>query len=237
MQLDLEKAYDKLNWAYIRKVLLAYGFDHNWVRWVMALVTTSSFSILLNGSPSKPFNPRRGLRQGDPLSPFLFILMMKGLRLAIRSAKVEGKIQGLKLTENRNALTHQQFVDDTMLLGIPMVREALAYKQILKDFVMVAGIKANSGGKWRIWKKLVYRDNSPLKAHEEALTTILEQRKILVSADSDQLRWGNNSKGTFNLKEEKCTALGLDFTNPDWVWKDLWQNQGWMKIKLFMWLV
>ena len=62
MQLDLEKAYDKLNWAYIRKVLLAYGFDHNWVRWVIALVTTSSFSILVNDSPLETFTPCRGLR-------------------------------------------------------------------------------------------------------------------------------------------------------------------------------
>eukprot|EP00253_Pinus_taeda_P031791 PITA_31791 len=60
VQLDLEKAYDKLSCAYIRRVLIAYGFDHNWVRWVMALVTFSSFSILLNGSPYKPFNPTRG---------------------------------------------------------------------------------------------------------------------------------------------------------------------------------
>eukprot|EP00253_Pinus_taeda_P023159 PITA_23159 len=92
MQLDLEKAYDKLSWAYIRRVIIAYGFDHNWVRWVMALVTSSSFSILVNGSPYKPFNPTRGLKQGDPLSPFLFILMMEGLGKAIKSAKAEGKI-------------------------------------------------------------------------------------------------------------------------------------------------
>ena len=52
MQLDLAKAYDKLNWTYIRKGLLAFGFDHKWVRWVMALVTSSSFLILVNGSPS-----------------------------------------------------------------------------------------------------------------------------------------------------------------------------------------
>lgn len=89
----------------------------------MALVTSSRFSILLNGSPSKPFNPSRGLKQGDPLSPFQFILMMEGLGQAIKSAKAEGKIQGLKLTMNGNALNHQQFMDDTMLQGTPTVRE------------------------------------------------------------------------------------------------------------------
>ena len=92
MQLDLEKTYDKLSWAYIREVLKAYGFDHNWIRWVMALVTTSSFSILLNGSPSKNFKPTRGLKQGDPLSPFLFILIMEGLGNVIKYAKEGGKI-------------------------------------------------------------------------------------------------------------------------------------------------
>eukprot|EP00253_Pinus_taeda_P025525 PITA_25525 len=62
MQLDIAKAYDKVNWTYIKKVLIAFGFDHNWVRWVMALVTSSSFSILVNGSPSEIFLPSRGLR-------------------------------------------------------------------------------------------------------------------------------------------------------------------------------
>lgn len=57
MQLDLEKTYDKLNWTYIRNVLLAFGFDHNWVRLVMASMTSSSFSIMVNGSPSKTFKP------------------------------------------------------------------------------------------------------------------------------------------------------------------------------------
>lgn len=94
-----------------------------------------------------------------------------------------------------------------------------------------------SEGKWRIWKNLEYNDDSPLQAQAEALTAILEQRKILTSIDSDQLRWGNNNEGNFNLKDAKCIAIGLDIPNLDWVWKDLWQNPSWMKIKLFMWLV
>jgi len=143
IQLDLVKAYDKLSWSYIRDVLKVYGFDHNWIRWVMALVTSASFSILLNGSPSRTFWPLRGLRKGDPLSPFLFILMMEGLGKAINAAKVEGRIQGLKLTQNGYTLTHQQFVDDTMLHGTPTVKKAKAFKQILHDFAMVAGTEVS----------------------------------------------------------------------------------------------
>eukprot|EP00253_Pinus_taeda_P031815 PITA_31815 len=106
MQLDISKAYDKLSWSYIRAILKSYGFDYNWIKWVMALVTTSRCSILLNGAPSKTFKPSRGLRQGDPLSPFLFILMMEGLGRATRFAKEEGRIQGLRLTQGGDTVTH-----------------------------------------------------------------------------------------------------------------------------------
>lgn len=143
MQLDIAKAYDKVNWIYIKKVLSAFGFDHNWVRWVMALVTSSSFSILVNGSPLEIFLPSRGLRQGDPFSPLLFILMMEGLGRSIKHAKEMGKIKGIQLSENGQALTHQQFVDNTMLQGIPTVKEASAYNQILKEFSMATCMEVN----------------------------------------------------------------------------------------------
>ena len=143
MQLDIAKDYDKLNWYYIRKVLTAFGFDHNWIRWVMALVTSPNFSILVNGSPLETFIPSRGLRQGDPLSPFLFILMMEGLCRAIKHAKLVGGVKGIQLSEDGHALTHQQFLDDTMLQGIPMVKEALAYRKILRDFAMASGMEVN----------------------------------------------------------------------------------------------
>jgi len=95
IQLDLGKAYDKLSSSCIRAVLKAYGFDQNWIRWVMTLVTMTSFSILLNGTPSRLFTPSKGLRQGDPLSPFLFVLMMEGLGRVIKMTNAEGRIQGI----------------------------------------------------------------------------------------------------------------------------------------------
>ena len=97
--------------------------------------------------------------------------------------------------------------------------------------------QGRSEGKGRIWKNLGYNHDSTLKTQAEALTTILEQRNILIVAALDQLRWGKNNEGNFNIKETKSIALGLDFPNPNRVWKDLWQNPHWMKIKLFVWMV
>jgi hypothetical protein len=139
IQLDFSKAYDKLSWHYMEKTMEAYGFDNHWIKWVMTLVSMTSFSILVNGAPAKPFYPSRGLRQGDPLSPFLFILMMEGLSRSIKVATTEGTIKGLQLYEDNPTTTHQQFVDDTMLHGISTVKEATTYKEILVDFGEASG--------------------------------------------------------------------------------------------------
>ena len=163
IQMDLAKDYDKLSYYYIRAIIKAYGFDENWIRWVMALVTTTSFSILFNGAPSRTFTPYRGLRQGDPLSPFLFVLMMEGLGRVIKMENVEGRIQGIKLTLDGAANTHQKFVDDTMLQGIPTVKEARAIKQILNDFSMADGTKEslNKSKVFSLKLTLIFKETSP----------------------------------------------------------------------------
>eukprot|EP00253_Pinus_taeda_P019617 PITA_19617 len=86
LKIDLSKAFDKLSWTYIQKMLNAFGFDPMWVRWVHSLISSTFFSILINGIPSRPFSPSRGIRQGDPLSPFLFVLMAEGLGRLIKQA-------------------------------------------------------------------------------------------------------------------------------------------------------
>eukprot|EP00253_Pinus_taeda_P024648 PITA_24648 len=131
MQLDLSKDYDKASWNYLEAILKAFGFASHWIRWIMALIKSTRFSIMVNGAPANQFTPSRGLRQGDPLSPFPFVILMEGLSRLIRHAKEEGKIKGLQLLPSIPGTTHQQFVDDTMLHGSPIVKEDQGYKNIL----------------------------------------------------------------------------------------------------------
>eukprot|EP00253_Pinus_taeda_P035656 PITA_35656 len=143
LQLDLSKAYDKVSWTYLEAILKAFGFSQPWIKWVLELIKSTRYSILVNGTPSKPFKPTRGIRQGDPLSPFLFVILMEGLSRLITKKKDEGQIRGLQPIRSCPATTHQQFVDDTMLHGTPTVKEAKAYKNILHLFSKASGMEIN----------------------------------------------------------------------------------------------
>jgi len=79
LKIDLIKAYDRVDWGYLRLLLLHIGIDYVTVEWIMACVCNVSFSVLVNGSPSEFFYGSRGLRQGCPLSPLLFLLIIEGL--------------------------------------------------------------------------------------------------------------------------------------------------------------
>ena len=88
-KLDIEKAYYQINWSFILKVLKKMGFGDKWVGWIEWCISTTTFSVLVNGSPACFFGSSRGLRQGDPLSPYLFVLGMEALSLMIDKV-VEG---------------------------------------------------------------------------------------------------------------------------------------------------
>eukprot|EP00253_Pinus_taeda_P027885 PITA_27885 len=143
IKLDLSKAYDRLSWNYLGKVLESFGFSRRWIDWIHSLISSPIFSILVNGTPSKTFTASRGIRQGDPLSPFLFILAAEGLGRFIKKEREANRIKGLKLWGNNLPLTHQQFVDDIMLFGEPTVKEVKHLRRILDLFAEASGLEIN----------------------------------------------------------------------------------------------
>ena len=131
LKVDMAKVYDKVNWSFLKEVLRAYGFKHDWVKWIRNLISTAFFSILVNGSPSSTFHASHGLRQGDPLSPFLFILLVEGLGRTLKAQQTQGELKWIDPHEVLIPQMHQQFVDDMILMEISLVWEVRAIKNML----------------------------------------------------------------------------------------------------------
>jgi hypothetical protein len=157
LKLDLSKDFDKLSWNYLRSSLLAIGFDPSWVSWVFNLTSSTLFSILINGIPSTHFSPSRGIRQGDPLSPFLFILMVEGLSHTLKASIRDHSLRGLTPHGISTPLSHSQFVDDTLLMGLSTAREAMCFKDIVELFCEASGMEVN------LQKSQVFFFNTPLE--------------------------------------------------------------------------
>ena len=119
-KLDIEKAYDHLNWEFVLWVMKRMGIGKRWLAWITWCMSIASFSILINGTPMGFFRSTRGLRQGDPLSPYLFVLGMDILSRLINKV-VEGKfLTGCKFRgrgeeKEELVLSHLLYADDTLL--------------------------------------------------------------------------------------------------------------------------
>jgi len=95
---DITKAYDRLEWDFLQAAMFKYGFDVRWIEWIMTCVRTPTFSVNINGAPYGFIQPERGIRQGDPLSPYLFILCAKVLSHMMKKAETQGLIKGIKIS-------------------------------------------------------------------------------------------------------------------------------------------
>ena len=111
----MTKAYDRIDWKFLKVVLSSMNFSQNWIKWILQCVTTVQFTMLVNGSLSQTFKPKRGLRQGDPLSPYLFLLCANVLSLALIQAEQQNNIQGIRIGRNGCTFTHFLFADDSFL--------------------------------------------------------------------------------------------------------------------------
>lgn len=119
VKLDFNKAYDRVQWDFLEEVLIRMGFHWDWVHLVMQVVSTVFYSVTVNGENKFSFKPERGLRQGDPLSPYLFLLIMDVLSKLVYQGINSHKFSGIQIKRSCPYLSHLFFADDALLFVDP----------------------------------------------------------------------------------------------------------------------
>ncbi|GKV32323.1 hypothetical protein SLEP1_g40939 [Rubroshorea leprosula] len=144
-KVDFEKAYDHVCWEFLQYIMSRMGFKSKWRRWIDECLRTVEVSVLINCSNTKQVKINKGLRQGDPLSPYLFLIVAEGLNGIISSAVNWGLFEGISVGSNEMKWSHIQFADDTILFGKAEEENIWVAKSIMKTFELVSGLKINFG--------------------------------------------------------------------------------------------
>jgi hypothetical protein len=145
-KLDMEKTYDHVNWNFLLYLLRRCGFGEKWCMWIKQCISTTRFSVLINGSPIGYFGSSRGVRQGDPLSPFLFVLVMKAFSRMIGAITSRGLILGLVVgssVQTRVVVSHLLFAYDTLVFCGADESQIRHIGALLVCFEAVLGLKVN----------------------------------------------------------------------------------------------
>nr|GEY88882.1 putative RNA-directed DNA polymerase, eukaryota, reverse transcriptase zinc-binding domain protein [Tanacetum cinerariifolium] len=140
-KVDFEKAFDSVRWDYLDAVMLKMGFGSKWRSWISGSLHNVRSSVLVNGSPTKEFELFKGLRQGDPLSPFLFILAMEGLHSLMCKAKELGLFKGANIGRDNIKVSHLMYADDVLFFGEWSRSNVQNLISIIQCFYLISGLK------------------------------------------------------------------------------------------------
>jgi hypothetical protein len=143
LKLDFEKAYDKVNWDFLQQVLRMKGFSAKWCQWIDKVVVGGSVCVKVNDEMGHYFQTKKGLRQGDPLSPILFNLIADMLAVLIERSKNWDYFNGLVPHLVEDGLSILQYADDTILFLEDDLEKAKNLKMVLRAFEKLSGLKIN----------------------------------------------------------------------------------------------
>ena len=143
-KVDFEKAYDSIDFDYLDEVMRNMGFPTLWRKWINECIRTATAFVLVNGSPTNEFSLERGLRQGDPLSPFLFLLAAEGFHVLMESLNLNDLFVGYTVGRSDvTVVSHLQFADDTLIMGVKSWANIRSMRVILLLFEALSGLKVN----------------------------------------------------------------------------------------------
>lgn len=138
LKLDMHKAYDTVEWDFLRVSMLKMGFCEQWVDLIMQRVSTVSYSVKVNGEPTQ-YKPSCEIRQRDPLSPYLFILMANVISWMMHKAIEDGSIKGIALNKYCTTLSHLLFADDAIFFLDGTVKECQNLAAIENQYCFATG--------------------------------------------------------------------------------------------------
>ncbi|GKU88725.1 hypothetical protein SLEP1_g2954 [Rubroshorea leprosula] len=172
IKLDMSKAFDRVEWPYLEQIMRSLGFAEHWIQLIMACVTSVQYEVLLNGSEAGQVSPTRGIRQGDPLSPYLFILYAEGLTAMIHDAERRRLLHGIKICHRAPCISHLLFADDSFLFLRATETEAQNLKDILQKYELMSGQKVN------LCKSAISFSSSVHSSIRRCITDILGMEEI-----------------------------------------------------------
>jgi len=162
VKLDIAKAFDTVNWRFLLSLLQHLGFSMRWTNWISLILSSASTKVILNRSLGRRICHARGLCQGDPLSPLLFLLVMEGLNALLNLADVKGLLKMLHHKVKERAFL---YADDVVIFLSPIQQDLTSLKLILEFFAGASGLKTN------LSKCMI----SPIQCDLEATVTFLSQ--------------------------------------------------------------
>ena len=121
----MRKAYNRVEWVYLKMIMEKMGFSQRWINLIVACTRTITYLVMLNGQPRGLITPMRGLCQGDPSSPYLFLLVTEGLHALFEQAKGIGDIRGVSLCPVGPRVSHLLFADDSLVFCRATVSECV----------------------------------------------------------------------------------------------------------------
>ncbi|KAG7559686.1 Reverse transcriptase domain [Arabidopsis thaliana x Arabidopsis arenosa] len=180
LKLDLEKAYDRIRWDFLEDTIRAAGFEECWVQWIIQCVTGPSMSILWNGEKTDAFKPSRGLRQGDPLSPYLFVLCLERLCHMIDRSIAVKDWKPICLSQGGGArLSHICFADDLILFAEASVAQIRVIRRVLEKFCVASGQKVSLEKSKKFFSENVSRELGEMISNESGIKATKELGKYL----------------------------------------------------------
>jgi hypothetical protein len=177
IKLDMHKAYDRVEWVFLERIMAKLGFDQRWIKLVMACVTFVRYSVRFNNFETDIFTPFIGLRQGDALSPYLFLMVAEGLSCMIKKAEERGELEGVKVCRGALTISHLLFADDSLILMQADKKNVDCLASILNRYC------ANSGQKISEAKSSIYFSSN---TDVEVKTEVCQILNIMTESLSDK---------------------------------------------------